>query len=215
MTEDQDKTREQLIEELQKHRDSDQQFSVAFRQSPCLMGITRVEDGLIHEVNDAFIRVSGYARDELVGRTTVDVGIWEKPERRARFIDKVREPGESPDQEVRITTKSGSIRTVLLAGSYNLTLAGEHHLITIGTDITARKQIEAERETLLSELEAALDRVKTLSGILPICSHCKKIRDGVDEWHSLETYIRDRSEANFSHTICPGCATAFYPKLSD
>jgi len=70
MTEDQDKTREQLIEELQKHRDSDQQFSVAFYQSPCLMGITRVEDGLIIDVNDAFIRVSGYARDELVGRTT-------------------------------------------------------------------------------------------------------------------------------------------------
>ena len=57
----------------------------------------------------------------------------------------------------------------------------------------------------VGELEAALDHVKQLQGILPICSYCKKIRDDQDYWHTLETYVSARSEAEFSHGICPGC----------
>jgi len=57
----------------------------------------------------------------------------------------------------------------------------------------------------VGELEAALDHVKQLQGILPICSYCKKIRDDKDYWHTLETYVSARSEAEFSHGICPGC----------
>jgi hypothetical protein len=79
------------------------------------------------------------------------------------------------------------------------------------TDIAKRVQAEKEREKLIHELEDALARVKTLSGFLPICANCKKIRDDQGEWHELEVYVRDHSNADFSHGICPECAEKLYP----
>ncbi len=78
-------------------------------------------------------------------------------------------------------------------------------------EINERKQAEAEREKLIVELQEALAQVKTLSGLLPICSNCKKIRDEENAWHDVAVYIRDHSEANFSHSICPTCAKTLYP----
>jgi hypothetical protein len=73
--------------------------------------------------------------------------------------------------------------------------------------------MENEREHLITELKDALERVKTLSGLLPICSHCKKIRDDEGYWQNVETYIAKRSDAVFSHGICPDCLNEFYPKF--
>lgn len=78
-------------------------------------------------------------------------------------------------------------------------------------DITRRKQVEAERERLLSDLQAALAKVEKLEGMLPICANCKRIRDENGVWHNVEVYIRDHSKAEFSHGICPECAKRLYP----
>ncbi len=78
-------------------------------------------------------------------------------------------------------------------------------------EIKQRKQVEKEREKLISELQVALDEVKTLSGLLPICASCKKIRDDKGYWNQIESYIGERSEAKFSHSICPDCAKKLYP----
>jgi PAS domain S-box-containing protein len=78
-------------------------------------------------------------------------------------------------------------------------------------DITERKRADEERERLLRELQDALAKVKTLSGLLPICASCKKIRDDRGYWTQVEVYIRDHSEARFSHGICPDCAAQLYP----
>lgn len=72
-------------------------------------------------------------------------------------------------------------------------------------EIDERKRVEEEREKLILELQEASDKVKTLSGLLPICSSCKKIRDDNGCWNQIEVYIRDHSEADFSHSICPKC----------
>jgi PAS domain S-box-containing protein len=85
--------------------------------------------------------------------------------------------------------------------------------MTIFRDITQRKLIEEEREKLIKELKNALDQVKQLSGMLPICSSCKMIRDDKGYWSQIESYIRDHSEAEFSHSICPECAKKLYPDL--
>jgi AmiR/NasT family two-component response regulator len=69
------------------------------------------------------------------------------------------------------------------------------------------------REKLILELEDALAQVKTLSGLLPICSSCKKIRDDEGYWNQLEVYIRDHSEVEFSHSLCPECAKELYPEI--
>jgi len=77
----------------------------------------------------------------------------------------------------------------------------------------AKRIAEEERERLIVELQEALAQVKTLSGLLPICMSCKKIRDDEGYWKQIELYIQQRSEAQFSHGICPGCARALYPDL--
>lgn len=73
----------------------------------------------------------------------------------------------------------------------------------------------AELRTRNEELSAALGKVKTLSGLIPICSNCKKIRDDKGYWNQLETYITKHSEAGFSHGICPDCVDHLYPEFSD
>lgn len=73
-------------------------------------------------------------------------------------------------------------------------------------DINDLKQAEAERERLITELKEALSSVKQLSGMLPICASCKKIRDDKGYWTQIESYITEHSDALFSHGLCPVCA---------
>ncbi|MFA5728602.1 MAG: histidine kinase N-terminal 7TM domain-containing protein [Candidatus Neomarinimicrobiota bacterium] len=82
-------------------------------------------------------------------------------------------------------------------------------------DITEKKKAEAEREKLIRDLQEALNQVKTLSGLLPICSHCKKIRDDKGYWSEVETYIHSHSDVDFSHGICPECLKKYYPEIAD
>ncbi len=70
-----------------------------------------------------------------------------------------------------------------------------------------------ERRRRIQELRQALEEVKTLSGLLPICANCKKIRDDHGYWNRIEAYIQARSEAQFTHGICPDCAREIYPEL--
>ncbi|MFA7061045.1 MAG: MASE3 domain-containing protein [Pedobacter sp.] len=78
-------------------------------------------------------------------------------------------------------------------------------------EIDLRKKTEHEREAVINSLKNALDEIKVLKGILPICMHCKKIRDDSGYWSKLETYIHNHSEADFSHGICPDCMDRHYP----
>lgn len=84
-------------------------------------------------------------------------------------------------------------------------------LITL-RDMTARKQLESEREELIQELQEALAHVKNLSGLLPICASCKKIRDDEGDWHQVDVYVRNHTEVEFSHGICPECIQTLYPE---
>jgi DNA-binding NtrC family response regulator len=76
-----------------------------------------------------------------------------------------------------------------------------------------RKKLEIEREKIIEKLQDALAKIKTLSGLLPICSFCKKVRDDKGYWNQIEVYVREHSDANFSHSICPECAKKHYPNL--
>lgn len=108
---------------------------------------------------------------------------------------------------------------------------GSKYIIAMIHDITRRKQAELDLihhkenleemvkdrtvslEEVNVELEEALCKLKTLSGLLPICASCKKIRDDQGYWNQIELFIRERSFAEFSHSICPGCARKLYPDL--
>ena len=81
------------------------------------------------------------------------------------------------------------------------------------TIAVARFNDMVELRRLNAELKEALAKVKKLSGFLPICANCKKIRDDKGYWNQIEVYIRDHSEAEFSHGICPDCVKKLYPEF--
>jgi len=119
-----------------------------------------------------------------------------------------------------IETILGELRSELITASVLLTaILGlslwftlrKMALIPLEREIELRKKTEEEREKLIKDLTEALAEVKTLSGLLPICASCKKIRDDKGYWNQIEEYVRDRSEAEFSHSICPECAKKLYP----
>jgi hypothetical protein len=80
-------------------------------------------------------------------------------------------------------------------------------------DITRQMAADNEKEKLFVELQQAMENVKKLGGMLPICSSCKKIRDDQGYWKQIESYISEHSEAEFSHSICPECAKKLYPEV--
>jgi PAS domain-containing protein len=84
-----------------------------------------------------------------------------------------------------------------------------------GTEITRRKQAEAARQRVIEELQDALQKVKTLSGMLPICACCKKIRDDKGYWNNVESYLQHHTDARFSHGLCPECIRKNYPDMAD
>jgi hypothetical protein len=83
----------------------------------------------------------------------------------------------------------------------------------LALDIERRKLTEIEKERLIGELQKAINEVKTLSGLIPICAQCKKVRDDSGYWNQIESYIHKHSNADFSHSICPDCAKNLYPEI--
>lgn len=80
-------------------------------------------------------------------------------------------------------------------------------------DIQKRIEMEKDKELLIAKLQTALNEVKTLSGLIPICAQCKRVRDDQGYWNQIETYIHQRSGADFSHSICPDCFKKLYPDI--
>jgi hypothetical protein len=86
-------------------------------------------------------------------------------------------------------------------------------IFCICRDITERKRAQQEREKLIKELQEALKEIKTLRGILPLCSFCKKIRNDKGYWEQVDVYIHKHSQADISHGICPECMKEHYPEV--
>ncbi|HVN97663.1 MAG TPA: PAS domain S-box protein [Syntrophorhabdaceae bacterium] len=117
-----------------------------------------------------------------------------------------------PDVEKRIVRRDGEVRYVLTrARKVKDNLGRIVKRYGANQDITDRKQAEEERERLIVELKNAASQVQTLSGLLPICSSCKKICNDKGNWEQMEVYIKNRSQADFSHGICPECMARLYP----
>ncbi len=122
------------------------------------------------------------------------------------------------DIEMVIAPKSGKKRTLLASGGPLIDDSGVKYGAFVSLhDITERKKAHEELELKVKErtkeLEKALDEVKTLRGILPICSYCKNIRNDEGYYEQIEGYIHKRSGVDFSHTICPTCFKKHYPEL--
>jgi PAS domain S-box-containing protein len=121
-------------------------------------------------------------------------------------FEEVLKTGAAEEREYRIVRPDGSVRWISDKAYAIYDENGEVYRIA-GTadDITKRKTAEEELLQTTSELKEALAKIKTLKGLIPICAWCKKIRDDRGYWNLLETYLKEHSEAEFTHGICPDC----------
>ncbi len=190
----------------------EEKFSKAFHSSPYALTLTRLSDGQIMEVNQGFVDITGYPADEVLGQTTVGLHIWERQEDRVAAVKELSEKGKVHGREFWFRKRSGDVLTGLFSADI-IYINNEPFVLSSIADITERKMEEMERERLIQELRDALSQVRKLSGMLPICASCKKIRDDKGYWNQIEAYIRDHSEAEFSHGICPECMKKLYPEF--
>jgi PAS domain S-box-containing protein len=124
----------------------------------------------------------------------------ERPLYRALRGEQVR------DTECVLISKQGQARHFLVnASPLTNTLGQRWGGIAVFTDVTERKQAQEAQAKLLAELQQAMKEIKTLRGLVPICAHCKNVRDDSGFWQQVEDYLGQRTEAEFSHSICPDC----------
>jgi PAS domain S-box-containing protein len=148
-------------------RESEARFSAAFHSSPVITGITRASDGKFVLVNDASLEWSGYSRDEAIGRSAIELGIWQDSADRERFWHDVRRTGAIRERECQLRNRHGRVSTMLGSGAI-IVINGEDHLLFMMVDISQRKQAEAElHRTLAREME--LSQLK--SNFVSMVSH--------------------------------------------
>jgi PAS domain S-box-containing protein len=201
--------RKQTDNELQRT----QQFLASIVENiPDMIFVKDARDLRFVLVNKAAEDLLGHTRAELIGKGAHDFFPRHEAETFTEQDREVLKYGKLLDiPEESMQTKHGS-RTVHAKKIPIVDDQGRRqYLLGIARDITEKKRLEKERETLIEQLRASLAQITTLEGILPICAHCKRIRDEQGEWHAVESYVRLRSKAEFSHGICPICMEKHYP----
>ena len=191
----------------------ERQFSESLINS--LPGVMYVFDqlGQFKRWNKNFEIVTGYSSNQISNMNPIDFIAPKDQESARKMIATVFKEG-SASFEAELSSISGKNIPYLLTG-YKFTQSGLKYLMGVGLDISDRVAIEKDKENLIVKLREALSQVKLLSGFLPICASCKKIRDDKGYWNQIESYIKERSEVEFSHSICPECAKKLYPEIYD
>jgi PAS domain S-box-containing protein len=172
--------------------------------------------GIILEVNQSVLGLTQAAPTDIVGHPIWELPIHRLPETAGCLRRAVVEAAEG--KLIRCEVDLLGPRDTPITIDLSLKPVQDERgrltlIIAEGRDITERKRAEQERELLIRDLRDALAKVKLLSGLLPICAACKKIRDDEGAWSQLETYVQRRSEATFSHGLCPDCTQKLYPDL--
>jgi PAS domain S-box-containing protein len=135
-------------------RESEEKFSTAFRSGPDAMAIAEFDTGRYFDVNEGFERLLGYKREEVIGRTAVELGFWPAAADREAFIAQVRKHGAVREQEVQSVNRRGEAITYLVSAE-GITLGGRRCIVTVTHDITDRKRAEADRARAIArEVEA-------------------------------------------------------------
>ncbi|MCX8155434.1 MAG: PAS domain S-box protein [Verrucomicrobiae bacterium] len=151
-----DITQRKLAEE--ELRRSEERFSRAFHLSPILMLVTRLRDGLIVNANDYFLRCLGLSREEVIGKSTMELGLYESPEMRERMTEPLRRGGTVRNLEVRLRLKQGLIDCLLSAAPVDL--GGEPHVLSLALDITERKRAELAIRESREQLRTLAERLE-------------------------------------------------------
>ncbi len=186
-------------------KENEERYNRFFRTSMDCVFITS-KDGRWIDLNEASVGLFGYAsRDELM---QVDISsLYARPEEREMHTRMIVERGCTLEFPAHLLKKDGTVMDTIITSVAIRDKQGD----VVGfqgtiRDITAHVAADREREKLIDELQRAIAKVKMLSGLLPVCAWCKKIRNDEGYWQQMEAYIRDHSEADFTHGLCPDCA---------
>jgi PAS domain S-box-containing protein len=171
------------------------------------------DDLTIENANPAACQLTGLMHDEIKGR----------PLRSLFQVDTLQMPAlgmeggeETKVYEFETSLKKENTEGIRLLAKMNVFKIGmSQRVVLVLRDITERKKAEQEREELINKLTDALAEVRAMSGLLPICAHCKKIRDDKGYWKQLEEYFHTHSDVRFSHGLCPDCVKELYPMIAD
>jgi PAS domain S-box-containing protein len=144
-------------------------FAAAFHSSPCAMTITRVSDGRFVDVNEGFERHTGFRRDEVIGRTAEEFGLWIHPDDLAAVRVSMRNGGRLRSAEVRCRSRSGALVTTVYSTEI-ITFNGEPCVLAVGMDVTDRKHAEIQAAVLRDQL-AHLGRVTLLNALTGSIAH--------------------------------------------
>jgi len=190
---------------------SEEKFHKAFRSSPDWFVISTLEDGFYIDVNEAFLETTGYRREEVIGRTSVELGIWADPEQRSEMVKVLREEKKVRNLEAKFRMKSGEIRYVLWSAEV-IDYGDEKCLIAVTRDITARKRAEQERlekEKLRGVLEIAgatchelnqplqyvyylldeiMDKLPETKAVHELKKQCDRMREVMNKVEHITTY---------------------------
>jgi PAS domain S-box-containing protein len=184
-------------------------FLSTFENAAIGMALVAI-DGQILMTNGAFLRLLGYTAEEIVTMTSRELTYPDDVAADVEAMERLLR-GEIVAYQIekRYYHKAGH----LVWGQITRSVVRNAHgkplfYIAQIQDIDERKRIEAEREALIMQLQAALDEVTKLRSILPICSYCKQIRNDADYWQSVESYIEENLGAMLSHSVCPDCYAA-------
>jgi len=162
-------------------------------------------DGTYRYVNRAFSTPFGREPHQVIGRRIHDLFAPDEAEKRMAVVRQAFATGRAIVFDVRVPTPAGDTYYITSVKPIPGPDGQVESVVCISKDITARKKEEQERLDLIESLKAALQEVRTLSGLLPICSYCRKVRDDDGYWTQIEHYVRTHSKADFTHGICPEC----------
>ncbi len=191
--------------------DTDPRYRMLFENS--MDGILLTSpDGRVLDASPSACRILGRTREQIIAAGRAGIADGADPNL-PRLIEERQRTGRAHG-ELAARRPDGSLFPIEISSVVFSDWEGNSRTCIIFRDISSRKSAEAEREQLIAELQEALRKVKVLSGLLSICSGCKKIRNEEDQWEQLETYIRTRTEADFSHGLCEDCLRRLYPSSS-
>jgi PAS domain S-box-containing protein len=201
-----------MAQQRQCLRQAESRYGTLFASVP--IGLYRATpDGQILDANPALAEMLRYP-DQRALLTMSVADLYLEASDYQNWKVQMERHGVVRNDEAKLRTHDGGICWVAnsaraIAEPYS------HRVVYEGSleNVHKRKEAEEERERLIRELQDALATVKTLSGMLPICAACKKIRDDNGYWNQIEVFIQSHSDAEFTHSFCPECMRRLYPEV--